>query len=595
MGLLHALPLLLITQCVLSSTSVVHESIANVPSGFNPSGTPSTTQEIKLFIALVQSNIAGLAKVVDAVSTPSSPSYGQHLTAAQVAEYVKPAAASLSTVTDWVSPSVTSVKPFSPAGDILQISLTVKQAEGLFNTKFGTCTRSADGQEVIRALNYSLPATVQQYILHVHPIIAFTPPPYRTAKDTAYKRKLPLDRRQLAPCEDIVSPPCLQEFYGLRNKTISGSLTNTLGVQGYNSPGLGASYFFLSQVFQTERCNLTQEYANINDLAAFLNEFRPDIAGNTFTLTPLNGAQNLQDNSGGLEGQIDIQSTVGVAGDVPTTYLLDTPNTDAATSYMDTINWLLTQEDPPTVFTTSYGNFESDLSQSVATSICNGYMQVAALGTPSSFASSVPALITHLLGISMIFASGDSGAANNQKTCTSFVPMFPPSCPYVTSVGGTFFQPPTAFTSSSGGFSNYFPIPSWQATDVAAYLATIGDENSGLYNPAGRGFPDVASEFEVYIVNAGGVTSIGGTSCASPIFASFIAFVNDRLIAANKPVLGFLNPLLYSTGKGGLDDVTVGGSSGCGSAVGWPATTGWDAVTGLGTPDFPGMLQALGI
>ncbi|KAJ6566049.1 peptidase S8/S53 domain-containing protein [Mycena capillaripes] len=349
---------------------------------------------------------------------------------------------------------------------------------------------SADGQEVIRVLNYSLPAAVQQYILHVHPIIAFMPPPHRTAKDTAYKRKLPLDRTQLAPCEDIVSPPCLQEFYGLPNKTISGSLTNTLGAQGYNSPGLG-------------------------------------------------------DNSGGLEGQIDIQYIVGVAGDVPTTYLLYTPSTDAATSYMDTINWLLTQEDPPTVFTTSLGNFESDLSQSVATSICNDYMQVAALGTPSSFTSSVPALITHLLGISMIFASGDSGAANNKKTCTSFVPTFPPSCPYVTSVGGTFFQPPTAFTSSSGGFSNYVPIPSWQATDV---------------------------------------TSIGGTSCASPIFASFIALVNDQLIAANKPVH-----------KGGLDDVTVGGSSGCGSAVGWPATTGWDAVTGLETPDFPGMLQALGI
>ncbi|KAJ6596426.1 peptidase S8/S53 domain-containing protein [Mycena vulgaris] len=153
-----------------------------------------------------------------------------------------------------------------------------------------------------------------------------------------------------------------------------------------------------------------------------------------------------------------------------------------------------------------------------------------------------------------------SGAASNQKTCTSFVPMFPPSCPYI------------------------FPIPSWQATDVAAYLATIGDENPGLYNPAGRGFPDVASEFEVYIVNG----SIGSTSCASPIFASFIALVNDRLIAANKPVLGFLNPLLYSTWKGGLDDVT-------GRFSGWPTTTGWDAVTGLGTPDFPGMLQALGI
>jgi tripeptidyl-peptidase-1 len=48
----------------------------------------------------------------------------------------------------------------------------------------------------------------------------------------------------------------------------------------------------------------------------------------------LNGAQNLQDNSGGLEGQIDIQYTVGVAGNVPTTYLLDQSNNDAAISYM---------------------------------------------------------------------------------------------------------------------------------------------------------------------------------------------------------------------------------------------------------------------
>ncbi|KAJ7699098.1 family S53 protease [Mycena metata] len=559
MGLLHALPLVLFAQCVLSSTTLVHESISHAPSGFKASGSPSPTQEIKLFIALVQSNITGLAKVVDAVSTPSSLSYGKYLTAAEVAEYVKPPPASVSTVTDWVTPNVASVKPFSPAGDILQVSLTVAQAEGLFNTKFGTYTRSADGQSVIRALNYSLPSSVQQHILHVHPIIAFTPPPQRTSKNTVYKRRPTSDRRQLAPCEDIVRPVCIQEFYGLPNKTISGSLTNTLGVQGYNSPDLG-------------------EYANNDDLATFLDEFRPDIAGNTFSVTLLNGAQNLQDNSGGLEGQIDIQYTVGIAGDVPTTYLLDGSNTDAATSYMDTINWLLTQEEPPTVFTTSYGNLETDLTPTAATSVCNGYMQLAAIG------------------ISMIFASGDGGAANNdQDDCTSFVPTFPPTCPYVTSVGGTFFQPPTAFSSSSGGFSNLFPVPSWQAADTAAYLASIGDEHSGFYNPTGRGFPDVASEWEVFIVNAGGVTSIGGTSCASPIFASFIALVNDRLIAAGKPTLGFLNPLLYSTGRGGLDDVNVGQSSGCGSISGWPAINGWDPVTGLGTPDFPGMLEALGI
>ncbi|KAJ7114272.1 peptidase S8/S53 domain-containing protein [Mycena epipterygia] len=523
---------------------VLHESISNVPSGFKALGSPSPTQEIKLFIALIQSNITGLAKVVDAVSIPSSSSYGQYLTAAEVGQYVKPPADSVSTVMDWVTPNVASVKPFSPAGDILQLSLTVEQAEGLFNTKFSTYTHSADGQEMIRALNYSLPSTVQQHILYVHPIIAFTPPPQRLSQNTVYKRKATLDRRQLAPCEDIVRPVCIQEFYGIPNTTISGSLTNSIGVQGYNSASLGT----------------------------FLNEFRPDIAGNTFSVTLLNGAQNLQDNSGGLEGQIDIQYTVGVAGNVPTTYLLDQSGSDAAISYMDTINWLLSQEDPPTVFTTSYANEEAELTQSVSTSVCNGYMQLAAIG------------------ISMIFASGDGGASDNQQGCTSFVPMFPSTCPYVTSVGGTFFQPPTAFSSSAGGFSNYFPVPSYQAADTSAYLESIGDENSGMYNPNGRGFPDVASEWEVFIVNG----SIGGTSCASPIFASFIALVNDRLIAAGKPVLGFLNPLLYSTGKGGLDDVTVGELNE-GPFSGWNAATGWDPISGLGTPDFPGMMEALGI
>ncbi|KAJ7202253.1 peptidase S8/S53 domain-containing protein [Mycena haematopus] len=548
MGLLHILPLVLLSKSALSSTTVLHESVSSVPSGFEVLGSPSPIQEIELLIAIVQSNITGLAKVVDAISFPSSPAYGQYLTPAEVAEYVKPAAESLSAVVDWFKPNVASFKPFSPAGDILKVSLTVEQAEGLFDAKFKTYAYSANGQEMIRALNYSLPSTLQQHILYVHPIISFTPPPQRSSRNAIYKRKETLNRRQdLAPCEDIVRPYCIQQFYGIPNTTISGSTTNSIGVAGYNEASGGT----------------------------FLNEFRPDIAGNTFNVALLNGAQNLQDNSGGLEGQIDIQYTVGVAGDVPTTYVLDeNDNGDAATSYMATINWLLSQEDPPTVFTTSYANEEADLTQSASTSVCNGYMQLAAIG------------------ISMIFASGDGGAADNQVGCTSFVPMFSSTCPYITSVGGTFFQPPTAFASSAGGFSNYFPVPSYQAADTSAYLESIGDEYSGMYNPNGRGFPDVAAEWEVFIVNG----FIGGTSCASPIFASFIALVNDRLIAAGKPVLGFLNPFLYSTGKGGLDDITTGQSSGCsGSTGGWNSATGWDPISGLGTPDFAGMMEALRI
>jgi tripeptidyl-peptidase-1 len=63
---------------------VLHESISYVPSGFKALGSPPATGEIDLLIAIVQSNITGLASVVDAVSFPAGPSYGQYLTAAEV-------------------------------------------------------------------------------------------------------------------------------------------------------------------------------------------------------------------------------------------------------------------------------------------------------------------------------------------------------------------------------------------------------------------------------------------------------------------------------------------------------------------------------
>lgn len=84
MALLRALPLALLSRSVLSSTMVLHESISHVPSEFKALGSPPATGKIDLLIAIVQSNITGLASVVDAVSFPSSPSYRQYLTAAEV-------------------------------------------------------------------------------------------------------------------------------------------------------------------------------------------------------------------------------------------------------------------------------------------------------------------------------------------------------------------------------------------------------------------------------------------------------------------------------------------------------------------------------
>lgn len=68
----------------------------------------------------------------------------------------------------------------------------------------------------------------------------------------------------------------------------------------------------------------------------------------------------------------------------------------------------------------------------------------------------------------------------------------------------------------------------------------------------------------VLIVNLGFQQLVAGTSCASPIFASQVALVNDRLIAAGKPVLGFLNPFLYAN-PSIFTDITTGSNPGCGT------------------------------
>lgn len=148
----------------------------------------------------------------------------------------------------------------------------------------------------------------------------------------------------------------------------------------------------------------------------------------------------------------------------------------------------------------------------------------------------------------------------------------------MTSVGATTGVPETAAALSSGGFSNYFPTPSYQASAVSSYLAQLGDTNYGLYNRSGRGFPDVAAMGEnVEIVYQQKTSVVEGTSCSSPIFASIISLINDRLLAAGKPVLGFLNPFLYGPAASSFTDITSGSNPGC-YTNGFPAEVGWDPV-----------------
>jgi tripeptidyl-peptidase-1 len=174
--------------------------------------------------------------------------------------------------------------------------------------------------------------------------------------------------------------------------------------------------------------------------------------------------------------------------------------------YLDFLHFILALEDDelPQTLTTSYGEDEQSVPDSFSRTVCQMFGQLGARG------------------VSVIFSSGDSGVGsacqtNDGKNTTRFLPIFPASCPWVTSVGGTFqVEPEQAIFFSSGGFSDRFPRPAYQDAAVQDYLEILGDQWEGLFNPDGRGFPDVAAQsFRFRFIDQGKEGLVGGTRFAT--------------------------------------------------------------------------------
>ena len=132
----------------------------------------------------------------------------------------------------------------------------------------------------------------------------------------------------------------------------------------------------------------------------------------------------------------------------------------------------------------------------------------------------------------------------------------------VVSVGGTNlvtagaagpWQSETAWPLSGGGISpDKIAIPSWQQLP-----GVINASNGG--STTFRNGPDVsanaAHSFYVCANQSPCQGGWGGTSFAAPMWAGYIALVNQQLAAGGKRTIGFLNPAIYALGVQGLRDI----------------------------------------
>jgi autotransporter-associated beta strand protein len=197
-------------------------------------------------------------------------------------------------------------------------------------------------------------------------------------------------------------------------------------------------------------------------------------------------------------------------------------------------------------------------------------------------------------------ASGDSDAA-------SVTAPLGDDAPYITTVGGTTLVTTGAGgarvseatwnrgngTGSSGGISPTYGIPPWQE-------GISMDTNQG--SAFMRNVPDVAmvAENNWVLYNNGGSGAYGGTSCAAPLWAGFLALVNQKAVANNQPTAGFINPALYAIGRSAayasdFHDITTGNNTLPSSPDKYFAVPGYDLCTGWGTPSGLNLINALAL
>lgn len=197
-------------------------------------------------------------------------------------------------------------------------------------------------------------------------------------------------------------------------------------------------------------------------------------------------------------------------------------------------------------------------------------------------------------GQNFFVASGDSStwSASNEA--------WPADDAYVVSVGGTDlvtsgaagpWASETAWADSGGGISpDSVAIPSWQKLS-----GVINSSNKG--STTLRNGPDVSANanFSFYVCadqTTCTANDYGGTSFAAPMWAGYIALVNQQLAQNGDSTIGFINPTIYAqnvTSSYATDfhDISSG-TSGSYSAV-----TGYDLVTGWGSPHGTGLINAL--
>ena len=577
----HTMSLILAAFVIVLVT--VHSAASSLTKIQNPTTVPENWVEtlrpvdldslkVPLFVALKRTDFSVVAKAFHETSEPSHPRYGKHLSHAEVEAAVRPPEANIQRVLEWIRDTGATDVSLHRHGDSLTATVTGRGAQAVSGSSLKEFRNTETGQLVIAAVDgIFVPPDIADKIDLLGGFTNF-PLPLRS-KHVQIKKAVPTDKTPTG-----VNPLVIRKTYG-----IEGFATNSSSKK------------------------------NIQAIAQFSGEFYIDAdieaLCKRYGLGHCKISKLVGDNSGGNspdESNLDTEyTTSGVAGTDIETWVYGYKGMqvhDFCSNFPQLLSDVVSEDEHPWVVSVSYG------SQKI------GVCPASAVQRSEEDAQKLGAM-----GITLIVASGDDGSGQTTRQGSNngwLAPSWPSTMQSALSVGSTFFEKglsgpeeATRRFGSGGGFSTDYPIAEWQKDAVESYLqkttlpsgvkfCVSGHGDGWLIhcNTTGRATPDVAFLGDGFDVIAMGTNwTVGGTSASAPGWAAVISLLNQERLASGGTTLGHIAPLLYAN-PSALNDITQGTNaetdpSGHGGKAGWNCEQGWDAVSGLGTPNFPKLLE----
>jgi len=529
------------------STHHVREVIRNGKA--KSVGRLSATQILQLNIVLPLRDQAGLDSFLKQLYNPASPSYRHFLTVREFTERYGPTQKDYDAVVRFAKKNGLTVVGGTRDGMDVEVKGRVSAIEHAFHVKMRTYrhptenrTFYAPDREPTTSLGFAL--------WHISGMDNYSIPHPMFMKKSDYAKAHGMKPEDVVPYATTGSGPSASflgsdmraAYYG--GTTLTGAGQN-LGLFEYAGTDLADLTTYFTNIGQTNNVPVTLVSTD----------------GTSTSCVDSSGGGNCDDT----EQTLDMTQSIGMAPGLAS-LVMYVGSTDTA------IIGAMTSNNPlPTTIGCSWGWTPAD------TSTLDPYFERMAAQ-----------------GQNFFVASGDS------STWSSSNEAWPADDANIVSVGGTDlitaggagpWQSETAWSDSGGGISpDSIAIPSWQQL-----TGVINSSNQG--STTLRNGPDVSANanFTFYVCadqTTCTANEYGGTSFAAPMWAGYIALVNQQLTANGQPTIGFINPTIYaqnvtSSYNADFHDITSG-TSGSYSAV-----TGYDLVTGWGTPNGSGLINAL--